>query len=316
MLTLMKTILAALLFASAGASASETLEQTYAAYGRLIVQPFASAPFPHPHRAEGHRYRDRFFPASEHYSDSTVALFIPKGFRETTKVDFVVHFHGWNNSVAGTLNTFKLIEQFAASGRNAVLIVPAGPRNASDSFGGKLEDADGFKRFVEEAMTILRQQAGFKQSNSAPGQIMLSGHSGGYRVISAILDRGGLSTKVKEVWLFDALYAETDKFLTWWQRERGRLIVIYTEQGGTKSVTEAMMAALKQCGDSFWQGSERSVSEDELRANRLIFLHTDLTHNEVLERRSTFGRFLTSSGLAGIRTEESKSGAREAGVVE
>ncbi|MCW5552819.1 MAG: hypothetical protein KIS67_11750 [Verrucomicrobiae bacterium] len=312
----MKAILAALLFATTGAWASETLEQTYAAYGRVIVQPFAAAPFPHPQRAAGHRYRDRFFPASEHYSDSTVALFIPRGFRETTNIDLVVHFHGWDNSVAGTLETFKLIEQFAASGRNAVLIVPEGPRNASDSFGGKLEDADGFKRFVEEAMTVLHQQAGFQESNSATGRIVLSGHSGGYRVIAAILERGGLSSKVKEVWLFDALYAETDKFLTWWQRERGRLIVIYTEQGGTKSVTEAMMAALKQRGDSFWQGSERSVSEDELRGNRLIFLHTDLTHNEVLERRRTFGRFLTSSGLAGIRTEESKNGARETGVVE
>jgi len=45
--------------------------------------------------------------------------------------------------------------------------------------------------------------------------IILSGHCGGYRVISAILDRGGRSAHVKEVWLFDALYAESDRFLMW-----------------------------------------------------------------------------------------------------
>src|SRR6185503_15680092 len=103
------------------------------------------------------------FTAKEHYSDNTVALFIPKKFRETDRVDFVVHFHGWHNSVAGTLATFHLIEQLVASGKNAVLVVPEGPRNAPDSFGGKLEDADGFKNFMAEVVVTLQARAGFKQ---------------------------------------------------------------------------------------------------------------------------------------------------------
>ncbi len=106
------------------------LPQRYSASGELILAQLASAPFPHPSRAEGHRYNGQLFSAKEHYSDSSVAIFIPKGFRETGKIDFVVHFHGWTNHVERVLDHYKLIEQLAASGRNAVLVVPQGPRDA------------------------------------------------------------------------------------------------------------------------------------------------------------------------------------------
>ena len=88
----------------------ETLPERYAGSGQLIVTQLASAPFPHPKRAEGHTYQKKLYPATEHYSDNTVAIFIPKGFRETGQVDFVVHFHGWKNNVEGVLGQYKLIE--------------------------------------------------------------------------------------------------------------------------------------------------------------------------------------------------------------
>jgi hypothetical protein len=60
-----------------------TLPQLYAPQGELLLAHLASAPFPHPQRAQGHKYKDQFYPAAEHYSNDTVAIFIPKGFRET-----------------------------------------------------------------------------------------------------------------------------------------------------------------------------------------------------------------------------------------
>ena len=102
-----------------------SLATNYAPLGRLIVTQFVTAPFPHPARAEGHQYHDWFFSAAEHYSDRTVAIFIPRGFRPTDKIDFVVHFHGWSNTVAGTLEQFKLIEQFAGERQER------GPRRAA-----------------------------------------------------------------------------------------------------------------------------------------------------------------------------------------
>jgi len=296
----MKLLLAFLFVATTIARSAENLEQTYGRHGQLILTQFVSAPFPHPARTEGHKYKNKIYPADQHYNDSTVAIFIPKGFRGTGKVDFVVHFHGWYNTVAGTLSQYQLIEQLVESGKNAVLIVPEGPHNAPDSFGGKLEDPDGFKRFLDEVVETLSRRGVFKKRDFAVGDIICSGHSGGYRVISAILDHGGRSAQVKEVWLFDALYAETDKFLAWWDKRHGRLINIYTDGGGTKDDSEAMMELLKKRGTPFLAAEETNATAKELKTNQLVFLHTDLTHDDVVEKRKEFCLFLKTSCLAEI----------------
>ncbi len=293
----MKLLLSLLTFLCLATGQAGTLEQTYAAHGQMVVTQFVTAPFPHPARAKGHTYKDKTYPAAQHYADSTVAIFIPKDFRETGSVDFVIHFHGWYNTVAGTLETFKLIEQFMASGKNAVLVVPEGPHNSPDSFGGKLEDLDGFKRFLAELTATLKQRAVFKK-DFAVGNIILSGHSGGYRVMSAIVDRGGMSSSVKEVWLFDALYAETEKFLAWSDREHGRLLNIYTDHGGTKDDSEAMMELLKKHGTDFFAGEETKLTPGDLQKHKLIFIHTDLGHNDVVAKREQFKLFLQTSLLA------------------
>jgi hypothetical protein len=293
-----KTLLSIFLFLAATTLPAETFDTNYSSLGQLIVTQFLTAPFPHPSRAEGHKYQDKFYSTAEHYSDSTVAIFIPKDFRETGQVDFVVHFHGWNNTVAGTLSQFKLIEQLVASGKNAVLVVPEGPHDAPDSFGGKLEDPDGFKQFMEEVAEILRHQSALKKKDFTVGNIVLSGHSGGYHVMSAIVDRGGLSEKVKEVWLFDALYGGTENFLAWSDKEHGRFLNIYTDRGGTTNETMQLMNLLKDRGTPFLATEDSNATPQELKTNSMIFLHTDLTHNDVLEKRKTFTQFLKTSCLA------------------
>ena len=107
----MKTLFLLLLGCAVLPVRGATLPERYAGSGELIVTQLTSAPFPHPKRAEGHTYQKKLYPAAEHYTDNTVAIFIPKGFRETGQVDFVVHFHGWKNTVEGVLGQYKLIEQ-------------------------------------------------------------------------------------------------------------------------------------------------------------------------------------------------------------
>ena len=281
----------------AGSGYAQISNDGYAAYGELMVLPFASAPFPHPQRAEGHQYKQQFFSAKDHYSDSRVALFIPKGFRETGTIDLVVHFHGWGNEVTNVLPHYQLIEQFVESGRNAVLVVPQGPFNASDSFGGKLEDPDGFKRFTDEVTATLREKSTLKRKDFTLGKIILSGHSGGYEVISSIVDRGGMTEHVKEVWLFDALYAQTDKFVAWFDRQHGRFLDIYTDHGGTKGETELLIAALNKRGTPFLSGQETALKPDDLRTNQLVFIHTELPHDAVPVKHKTFREFLETSCL-------------------
>jgi hypothetical protein len=276
----------------------ETLSEHFASQGELLLVHLSNAPFPHPQRAEGHKYKEQFFSAAEHYTNDTVAIFIPKGFRETEKIDFIVHFHGWQNNVEGVLKRYQLVEQLIASRRNAVLVVPQGPFNASDSFGGKLEDPQGFGRFMKDVADTLREKSALTKKSFALGNIILSGHSGGYQVISSILDHGGLTDHVKEVWLFDALYARTEKFLSWWDKSHGRLIDIYTEHGGTKNETEQLMAELKKRGTSFFSAKDTEATQANLRENNLLFLFTDLAHNDVIDKRTDFQQFLATSCLA------------------
>ena len=83
---------------------------------------------------------------------------------------------------------------------------------------------------------MLYEVITLKYKDFAVGQIVLSGHSGGYQVIAAILDHGGMTEHVREVWLFDGLYAQTDRYLAWIDRRKGRFVDIYTDRGGTKVV--------------------------------------------------------------------------------
>jgi hypothetical protein len=269
--------------------------QECAPLGRLIITNFASAPFPHPLRAAGHAYKDEFFSAAGHYQDSSVALFIPKGFRAHRKIDLVVHFHGWGNNVTNALRRYQLPGQFAAAARNAILVIPQGPFNASDSFGGKLEDAGGFQRFIAEALETLRANGII--DGGGPGRIILSGHSGGYEVISAILARGGLTRNIREVWLFDALYGKTERFALWFDHHPGRFIDLYTAHGGTRDESEALMTALAGNGVPYFSADETNAAAADLRNHHLIFLFSELPHDEVMQQRDTFRRFLETSSL-------------------
>jgi hypothetical protein len=293
-----KIVLAFLVACLAGSLAAQTITEKFAPYGNLFIVKLDSAPFPHPARAEGHKYHTEMYDAEKHYSDNSVGIFVPKGFRPTERVDFVVHFHGWRHHVENTFTEYKLVEQFAESGRNAILIVPQGPYDAPDSFGGKLEDTNGFKRFMGDVMDTLRSRG--VVNTGAIGSIILSGHSGGYQVISSIVDHGGLSENVKEVWLFDALYARREQFMGWFtQYPNRRFIDIYTLHGGTKEETETLMtwAKTQKPPLEFVSKNEPDITPDDLRNNRFIFIYSPLEHNEVVFKKNQFCEYLKASGL-------------------
>ena len=268
----------------------------FADYGELLTAHLSSAPFPHPRRTAGHTYQKQLYPADKHYSDSSVAVFIPRGFRQTEAVDLVVHLHGWRNNIDTTLSKYKLPQQLYESGKNAILVVPEGPRNAPDSYSGKLEDAGGLKRFITDVVDFLFKESRIK--TRSVGMVILSGHSGGGEGIGFALMRGGIPEKVREVYLFDALYGETEKFTYWIDRFDGKLINIYTDSGGTKWETGAMMEDLAGWGIPYLTKDESAISPSDVQTNRLIFIHTDLGHDMVMSARMQFREYLSGSGLS------------------
>jgi hypothetical protein len=264
-------------------------------YGEVFFTQLSSSPFPHPRRSAGHMYGNQQFPADKHYSDSSVAIFIPKGFHQSDSVDVIVHLHGWWNNIDTVLKRYKLAQQIAESGKNVILVVPEGPRNAPDSFGGKFEDPGGFKRFVDDVLAFLVQNGKIKTRTL--GRVILTGHSGAYHGISFSLMRGGIPEKISEVYLFDALYGQTEQYAYWIDHYKGKMITIYTDSGGTKDETESLMEDLRGWGIPYCSRDEGALMPDDLQNNRLVFIHSALEHDMVLHGRMQFREYLKASGL-------------------
>jgi hypothetical protein len=271
------------------------LAERYAAIGTMIVTTSDHTMFPHEKRAQGYTYEGKAYPADVHYADRTVAIFVPKGFRASDATSLVFYFHGWRNDVDDTLAKFKVAEQLAASGVNAVLVLPEGPRNAPDSFGGKLEETGVFAKLVDDVLATLKAR-GIVES-VRPGSIVLAGHSGAYRVIAFILTRGGLAANVREVYLFDALYGQTEKFAHWIDHSSGKLIDIYTAEGGTRQQSLDLMDDLRAWEVPFASVPESAVTPEILQKNRLVFIDSPLAHDDVVAKNGQFRAFLEASGL-------------------
>ena len=279
--------------------------QPKTAPGETLLRSFPSAPFPDVSRAAGYTNNGKFYDAASHYSDSTVGIFIPAGFRPSTRrVDFLVHLHGWSNHVSQVLDRYQLREQVAASGLNAILIVPQGPRDAQDSGDGKLEHAaGGFAALMHDVAAYLL--AAGKTRTARIGRIILSAHSGGYKGASHILQIGGLSDHITDVLLFDAAYADLDGFADWQAARKGRrLVSLFTDD--TASGNVALMAALTRRHQPVAVLEAKDLAPRILHRRQALFIYTpDLPHDETMQGRGYYGLFLRTSGK-GKRVESGK----------
>jgi hypothetical protein len=282
--------------ACAAPAAAQPLAERYADIGTMIVTTSDHTMFPHERRAKGHTYEGKTYPADVHYADRTLAIFVPKGFHPGDATDLVFYFHGWRNNVDDALRQFRVAEQLAASGVNAVLVLAEGPRNAPDSFGGKLEEAGVFSSLVSDVLSTLKARG--VVVGTKPGAIVLAGHSGAYRVMAYILTRGGLTTNIREVYLFDALYGQTEKFAHWIDRFPGRLVDIYTKDGGTRDASLDLMDDLRAWEIPFAAVPEGAVTPELLRKNRLVFIDSPLEHDDVVAKNEQLRAFLATSSLA------------------
>lgn len=253
--------------------------------------------FPHPSRASGHTYAEnaadsttrKFFPRHPHYDDSTAIVIIPRGYRLVHGGnDLIVHFHGWWNEVDSVMKAFGLVEQLLASRRNAILIFAQGPFRAPDSRGGKMEDDNGLRFFVEEILQNLKTAE--KTGSTKIGRVILSAHSGGYRPTAFAVEKGGLAQNIRELFLFDAFYGQYEKFIPWLQLNRkNHLRSIYTEHLADEH--RDFMAMLEK--------EKLSHTEKLAKNHKIVLQPTTVCHNCVMT--DTFKQWLEASCLEKIR---------------
>lgn len=243
--------------------------------------------FPDPVRAKGYTYDSVFYSAADHYSDSSVLLIVPKNLHRKNRVALVFWFHGWRNNIDTANQFYELEKQFLASKKNAVLVLAETAKNAPDSYGGKLEQRGTFSHLVNDVLHQLKA-ANLVNKKAIPGSVTLAGHSGAYRVIASILANG--ETQVDQVFLFDALYGQTDKFLSWIQEsDKHRFVNWYTNHGG--GTDEVSIQFMKQFDDlrlPYRLIEEPALDHSIIKSSRILFVHSAREHNVIINRPDNF----------------------------
>jgi hypothetical protein len=249
--------------------------------GETAFVPMKAAPYPHPSRDKGFKYGKTTIPREPHYTDSTIGLFIPSTFRRTPKVNVLVYLHGWRANVRKAIAEFKLREQIVASGQNIILIFPQGPRDATDSGCGKLEDKDGLKNLVEESLATLH--AAGKIDNAKIGHVLIAGHSGAYRGLACCADHGGLDTELTGVCLLDASYGNFDMFVGWVKKHpKGQFFSIFTDLLAAQNVY--LFTHIQKLDDHCTMHIDKDATDDQLARSRTLFLHTEtLSHDDTVQ---------------------------------
>ncbi len=227
---------------------------------------------------------------SKPYKDASVLIFVPDGFTGQGPVNAVVHVHGYYGRLREVTERHLLREQLVFSGRDAILVAPQGPFDAADLSLGKLDRRGGLKQLMIEVASVLHR-GGFSSSLEA-GAVVLSGHSGGYRGVARMLSAGGVP--IRGVLLFDALYGRPDPFFEWARRGRGRrLRSSWTWKSSTEAqnefLTEALEASKSRVGSS--------LLDVDLRRDRISIGWQRFSHDEVMRKGQSFGRWVATSGL-------------------
>src|SRR5205807_604897 len=101
-----------------------------------------------------------------------------------------------------------------------------------------------------------------------PGVIVVVGYSGGFLPTAWSLEVGGITSRIRGVFLLDAVYGELDKFATWIENNRsGFFVSSYTRY--TKRRDQELMAMLREKGISY-----REDMDGPLRPGTAVFVQT------------------------------------------
>jgi hypothetical protein len=214
-----------------------------------------------------------------------VAVVIPVGYERTGGARIVLHLHGFNLSPERPLEAFlsgaddRLEAGFVESGRRAILVVPHS-RGRCDDFNASLAGPAAFRRFTANVASLLRS-AGLTER---PGieTLTLTGHSGAYEPIAAILEGGVHATAIREVYLLDSRYLRAETFDAWVRADAGRRFwSAFIPGGGGTARGHARLLALLAKGPSpvpYVLSSSSIPTLTEL-ASRVGFIHSDRGHS-------------------------------------
>jgi hypothetical protein len=251
--------------------------------------PASDAPFLNISKGErrGHRsYGGRVYWQDETYNDNRVLVHVPENFDVRRPGVIVVFFHGNGATLERDVRDRQLVpQQISESGVNAVLLAPQLAVDAADSSAGKFWQPGGFKRFMDESAGQLARLYGDPNAAKAFANmpIIIVGYSGGFLPTAWSLEVGGISDRVRGVFLLDAVYGELDKFASWIEHHRsGFFVSSYTHYTARRD--RELMSMLREKGIPV-----REDMDGPLRPGSVVFVETGegITHRDYVTRAWT-----------------------------
>jgi hypothetical protein len=223
--------------------------------------------------------------ASGTWTDPSVRVFLPEGYRDRGAHDLVVHFHGWSTTLDSTLAGHLYQEHLWASGANAVLVVPQGPVSAQSGNFGKLMKPGGLARLAGEVLALLYREG--KIQSPTLGELTLTSHSGGYGAVATSLQPASLAPAVGQVDLYDSLYGYEPTFQAF-ALGGGLLRSNYTQSGGTLTTNQAVASYLQQHGLSV----STAATQHALRDAPAVIDFAASSHEESTRLEGAYGERL------------------------
>lgn len=160
-------------------------------------------------------------------ANGAVHVWVPASALTYPPTDVVVFLHGYGDSSDSSWSKFKLAEQFAASGRNAIFVVAESPSSNEEQV--QWGSLDALLGQVQVSTGLIRSNA----------SVTVVSHSGAYRTVLGWLKSPRLMTVI----LLDSLYAGPASFAGWARQPGHKLINITIKSGKPHELTPQLGGA-------------------------------------------------------------------------
>ena len=262
---------------------------------QTVLRPFNHSPFPlidsqaktfFDVREEGRRGRNSprggLLWEDITYSDNRVLLAMPTDFNGHRHPTLIVYLHGNQATLERDVwERQQVPAQVIAANINAFLVAPQFAVDALDSSPGNFAEKNYFNKFVKETAAQASEWKNDKhleyQLKHAP--IIIVAYSGGYYAAAHILEKGGVSSRLKGVILLDALYGSEAVFAKWlrFNHRKSFFLSLYTEPA--RASNELLQSMLHDKHIKFKTGMP-----ELLLKNSITFMQLDETtvHKDLL----------------------------------
>jgi hypothetical protein len=211
-----------------------------------------------------------------------IHIFRPARYDRRT-AGIVVYVHGYYAHADAAWREHRLGEQFAASRRNALFIVPEAPASG--------EEASSWTN-LGRLLTTVFKRTGLPRPG---GPLVVVGHSAAYRTIAPWLVEPSLHSLI----LVDAMYGNEGAFREWLDRTPSNQMTLVVK--GTAKWADPFVRAFPDAVSMPRIPDSIDELTDEQQAAKLLHLESQYGHFELITEGKTLPVLLRRTPLPAIR---------------